>query len=191
MRMSSTSATTAAASSPLYAGFWRRFAAYYIDAIVITVATLLILLPFMFMFNETLAMIGGVVAVVFYLAYFPVMHSTALQATVGKLLLGVKVTDRDGNRISIGRSLGRFLGMFFVSSLLTLGVGYLIAGVTERRQALHDMIAGTLVVRRGATPAEIVAGGRPMPITVGVWATIVGLIVVSILFNIVSWMVDS
>lgn len=187
--MSSTSAATAPASSPLYAGFWRRFAAYYVDGIVVMVAAVLILLPFMF--NESLAMIGGVVAVVFYLGYFPVMHSTALQATVGKLLLGVKVTDRDGNRISIGRSLGRFLGMIFVSSLLTLGVGYLIAGATERRQALHDMIAGTLVVRRGATPAEIVAGGRPMPITVGVWATIVGLIVVSLLFSIVSWIVDS
>ena len=185
--MSSTSAATAPASSPLYAGFWRRVAAYYIDAFVVMVGVALILLPFMF--NEYLAMVGGVVALVFFFGYFVVMHSSALQATVGKLLMGVKVTDREGNRIGIGRSLARLLGTFV--SGFTLGIGYLLAGVTEKRQALHDMIAGTLVVRRGATPAEIVAGGRPMPITVGVWATLVGLIVVSILFNIVSWLVDS
>ena len=186
--MSSTSSKTAAASTPLYAGFWRRVAAYYVDGILVMVAVVLILLPFMF--SESLAMIGGVVALVFYFGFFPVMHSSALQATLGKLLLGVKVTDREGNRISMGRSLGRFLGMVFVSSIFTLGIGYLLAGVTERRQALHDMIAGTLVVRRDATPAEIAAGGGPMPITVGVWATIVGLIVASLLFSLVSSMID-
>ncbi len=180
--LSSTSAASAVTSPPLYAGFWRRVAAYFVDSIVVMVAAALILLPFSL--NESLARIGAVVVLVFVLAYFVVMHSSALQATVGKLLLGVKVTDREGNRIRIGRSLGRFLGMF-VSSL-TLGVGYLLAGVTERRQALHDMIAGTLVVRRGATPAEIVAGGPPMPVTLGVWATIVGLVIVSFLFGILS-----
>jgi len=179
--MSSTPATAAAPSTPLYAGFWRRVAAYFIDSIVIMVAAVLILLPFSF--SESLAMLGGVVFIVFFSGYFVVMHSSALQATLGKLLLGVKVTDREGNRISIGRSLGRFLGLF-VSSLI-LGVGYLLAGITERRQALHDMIAGTQVVRRGATPAEIVAGGRPMPLTVGVWATIVGTTVASLLFSII------
>lgn len=186
--MSSISATAAAPSIPLYAGFWRRVAAYYIDGILVMVAAVLILLPFMF--NESLAMIGGVVALVFYFGYFPVMHSSALQATVGKLLLGVKVTDRKGNRISIGRSLGRLLGMVLVSSIFSLGIGYVLAGVTERRQALHDLIAGTLVVRRGASPAEIVAGGGPMPITVGVWATIVGLIVASLLVSLVSSLID-
>lgn len=180
--MSSTSATAAATSTPLYAGFWRRVAAYLIDSTVLGVAVALILLPFSF--NEYLAMIGGLIAIVFFFGYFIVMHSSPLQATVGKLLLGVKVTDREGNRIGIGRSVGRFLGMFISS--LTLGIGYLLAGVTERRQALHDMIAGTLVVRRGATPAEIVAGSGPMPITVGVWATLFVLGILPFLLGIVA-----
>lgn len=186
--MPSTSAAAPTTSTPLYAGFWRRVVAFSIDEIAIMAAILLILLPFMS--NESLATIGAVVALVFMFGYFPVMHSSALQATLGKLLLGVKVTDREGNRIGIGRSLGRLLGMVFVSSVFTLGVGYLLAGVTERRRALHDMIAGTLVVRRDATPAEIVAGGRTlpvtMPLTAGMWAIFGGIIIVAILFNIVS-----
>lgn len=182
--MSSTSAAAAATSTPLYAGFWRRVVAFSVDEIAIMAAVLLILLPFMF--NEFLATIGAVVALVFMFGYFPVMHSSALQATLGKLLLGVKVTDQEGNRIGIGRSLGRVLGMVFVSSVFTLGVGYLLAGATARRQALHDMIAGTLVVRKDATPAEIIAGGRTMPVTAGVWAIFGGIIIVAILFNIVS-----
>lgn len=186
--MSSTSAASAATSTPLYAGFWRRAVAFSVDEIAIMAAVLLILLPFMF--NESPATIGALIALVFMFGYFPVMHSSALQATLGKLLLGVKVTDREGNRIGIVRSLGRVLGLIFVSSIFTLGVGYLLAGVTERRQALHDMVAGTLVVRRDATPAEIVAGGRAMPVTmpltVGVWVILCGIIVVAILFNIVS-----
>lgn len=179
--MSSTSATAAATSTPLYAGFWRRVAAYLIDSTVLTVGAVLIILPFSF--NEYLAMLGGLVAIVFFFGYFVVMHSSALQATVGKWLLRVKVTDREGNRIGIGRSLGRLLGLF-VSSF-TLGIGYLLAGFTERRQALHDMIAGTLVVRRGATPAEIVAGGGPMPVTAGVWATLFVLGILPFLLGIV------
>ena len=180
--MSSTSAP--AMATPLYAGFWRRVAAYYLDGIVVMVVAVPILVPFMF--SETLAMIGTVAVLVLYLGYFPVMHATALQATAGKWLLGVKVTDREGNRIRIGRSLGRFLAMFLVSSTLTLGIGYLIAGVTQRRQALHDMVAGTLVVRRGATPAEVAAGGPPMPLTPAVWAIIIGLPVLGAIFGVVS-----
>ena len=170
----------------LYAGFWRRVAAYYLDGIVVLVVAAPLLIPFMS--SETLMMIGSVAIVVLYLGYFPVMHATRLQATIGKWLLGVKVTDRQGNRIGIGRSLGRFLAMFLISSSLTLGIGYLTAGVTQRRQALHDMVAGTLVVRRGATPDEVTAGGRTMPLTLGVWAIIIGLPVLGLIFGVASEM---
>jgi uncharacterized RDD family membrane protein YckC len=178
--MPTTSATPAA---PMYAGFWRRVAAYYIDSIVVMIPVALIIVPFAF-FGETLATIGTVLALVVMFGYFVVMHSSAWQATVGKRVLGVKVTDLEGNRIGIGRSLVRLLGSF-VSSLI-LGVGYLMAGFTQKRQALHDMIAGTLVVRKDAAPGEIVAGGGPMPITVGVWVTLVLLIVLPFVLGLVS-----
>ena len=179
--MSSNSAMAAASALPLYAGFWRRVAAYMIDSTVLALPAALFLAASSF--NEYLAILGGFAIIVFVFGYFILMHSSTLQATVGKLLLGVKVTDAEGNRISIGRSLGRFLGMF-VSSFI-LGIGYLLAGVTKRRQALHDMIAGTLVVRRGAAPGEIVAGGKAMPITVGVWVTLGVLIIGPFLLGIV------
>jgi uncharacterized RDD family membrane protein YckC len=177
--MSSHPVASASSSPPLYAGFWRRVAAYFVDSIVVLVAAAFLLLPFSF--TESFAWIGSLAVLVFFLAYFIMMNSSGLQATIGKLVLGVKVTDGQGNRIGTGRSAGRFLGTF-VSSLV-LGVGYLLAGWTERRQALHDMIAGTLVVRRGATPADIVAGGVPMPNTLGVWTIIIGLAIVSFLFG--------
>jgi uncharacterized RDD family membrane protein YckC len=165
----------------LYAGFWRRVAAYLIDSTLGGVAAALILLPFSF--SEYGALIG-VVVIIFFFGYFVVMHSSTWQATVGKRLLRVKVTNQEGHPISIGRSLGRLLGMF-VSSLI-LGLGYPLAGVTERRQALHDIIAGTLVVRRDSTPAEIVAGGGPMPITAGVWGTLFVLGVLPFLFGLAA-----
>lgn len=170
-------------AAPLHAGFWRRVAAYYIDSIVIAIPGVLIVVPFSF-FSETLAMLGMVLAIVVMFGYFVVMHSSAWQATVGKRILGVKVTDLEGNRISLWRSLGRLLGSF-VSGLI-LGVGYLLAGVTQRRQALHDMIAGTLVVRKDATPGEIVAGGGPMPITAGVLVTLVLVIGVPFVLGLVA-----
>ena len=184
--MSSISATAAGTATPLYAGFWRRVAAYLVDSTLLGVAAALILLPLSI--NEYLAAIGTVIVLVLFFGYFVVMQASALQATVGKLLLGIKVTDRSGNRIGIGRSLGRLLGMF-VSSFI-LGIGYLLAGVTERRQALHDMIAGTLVVRRGATPAEIVAGGGPMPVTAGVWATLFVLVILPFLLGMIAAIVS-
>lgn len=160
-------------SAPLHAGFWRRVAAYYIDSVVLMIPIALIIVPLSS--SDTLAAIAAILAMVVMFGYFVVMHASAWQATVGKRVLGVKVTDLAGNRIGIGRSLVRLLGAF-VSSLI-LGLGYLMAGVTQRKQALHDMIASTLVVRSDAAPAEIVAGGGPMPITTGVWVALILLIV--------------
>ncbi len=78
-----------------------------------------------------------------YYAYF---ESSDWQASVGKKVMNLVVTDIDGNRVSFGRASGRYFAKI-VSSLIPLGIGYILAGVTEKKQALHDMIANCLVLR--------------------------------------------
>jgi uncharacterized RDD family membrane protein YckC len=88
----------------------------------------------------------SLVALVIRWLYFALMESSAWQATLGKKILGIQVTGLDGRRIGFGRATGRFFGKFI--SALILSIGFIMAGFTERKQALHDMIAGTLVVRK-------------------------------------------
>ncbi len=78
--------------------------------------------------------------------YYAGLESSSLQGTLGKRLMGIKVTDLDGDPIGFGTATGRFLGKA-ISSLI-LGIGYLMAAFTGKKQALHDMIAGTLVMMR-------------------------------------------
>jgi uncharacterized RDD family membrane protein YckC len=92
---------------------------------------------------------GTVVEVGFPLAnaiYGGVMMSSVWQATVGKKLLGLKVVDLRGNKPSTGRIWGRSLASL-LSWFPLFGIGYLFVFFTARRQTLHDMIAGTLVVK--------------------------------------------
>jgi uncharacterized RDD family membrane protein YckC len=73
------------------------------------------------------------------------MESSSKQATLGKMALALKVTDLQGRRISFARATGRHFAKI-ISGMILL-IGYIMAGFTERKQALHDMIAGTLVIR--------------------------------------------
>jgi uncharacterized RDD family membrane protein YckC len=77
--------------------------------------------------------------------YFAKLESGPARATYGKRVMGLRVTDLAGERIGFGRATGRFFGKFV--SGLTFYIGFIMAAFTERKQALHDMIAGTLVVR--------------------------------------------
>ncbi len=77
--------------------------------------------------------------------YFAILESSAWQGTVGKKVLGLRVTDLDGNRISFGRATGRFFAKLV--SNFTFMIGYIMAGFTAKKQALHDMIAGCLVTK--------------------------------------------
>ena len=76
--------------------------------------------------------------------YFALLESSRPQATLGKLLFGIKVTDLSGRRISFSRATGRFFGKILSGQLLL--IGYFLAAFTQRKQALHDLLAGTLVV---------------------------------------------
>jgi len=158
-------AAYAAAARPLvvYAGFWLRFVAWIIDRILLSVVTRLVLFP-IFGFSalrmmlhghpnpeELATLVGGmarVFAVSFVLdwLYYALMESSAWQATLGKKTLGLRVTDLQGDRISFGRATGRFFAR--IISAFTLLIGYIMAGFTEKKQALHDIIAGCLVIRQ-------------------------------------------
>jgi uncharacterized RDD family membrane protein YckC len=76
--------------------------------------------------------------------YFAGLESSTMQATVGKMALGVRVTGLDGGRIGFGRATCRLLAK--IVSGLILYIGFIMAGFTARKQALHDMMCGTLVV---------------------------------------------
>jgi uncharacterized RDD family membrane protein YckC len=78
--------------------------------------------------------------------YYAGMESSGMQATLGKRVMGLKVTDVDGDQIGFGTATGRFLGKMI--SGLILGIGYIMAAFTPKKQALHDMIAGTVIVMR-------------------------------------------
>jgi hypothetical protein len=97
-----------------------------------------------------------------WLPYYVLFTASAWQATPGKRVFGIKVTDLDGGRISMGRSFARCVASFL--SGLSLGVGFLMAIFTKRRQALHDFIAGTLVVNAGMQPGVLPADHQVMPL---------------------------
>lgn len=163
--------TLQATAVPLYAGFWRRGAAYFVDSLILIIPAIVINI----VFGQASAL-AFLINVVIGCAYYAGFHSSAKQATPGKMAFGVKVSDLAGARIGVLRGIGRYFAMWL--SVLTLLIGYLMAAFTQKKQALHDMIAGTLVVNARADPDEVVAGGGVMPVTAGVWAVIVLLIIV-------------
>ena len=147
----------------MYAGFWRRLAAWLLDYIVIILIIALIALALSVAGNGRQASLlilfaSGLVPWL----YFASLESSSRQATLGKAALGIRVTDLKGERVSFGRATGRYFGK--IPSGLILSIGFAMAGFTERRQALHDKIADTLVVRKDFTPAEIAdAPAAPTP----------------------------
>jgi len=138
-----------------FAGFWRRFAAYTIDAVIIG-----FVMNSMYWFIRNQIQIGSSFDVsenmtnvifsllngIFCWCYFSGMESSPLQATLGKWLVGIYVTDMEGNRIGFGKATGRFFSKIISAIILT--VGYWLAGFTAKKQALHDMIAGSLVLKK-------------------------------------------
>ncbi len=119
-------------TNPKYAGFWLRFWASIIDCIILSVISTIL---FFFI---------GILVIFVSLLYFVVLESSKMQGTFGKKALDLKVTDRIGNRITFGRAFGRYLGKYI--SGLILFIGYIMVGWTEKKQGLHDKMAGTLVI---------------------------------------------
>jgi len=153
-----------------YAGFWLRFVAYLIDAVISSLAFAVLLIPFIVLsgLGGAFSKIGsgegigddvapflvfgfifgviGIILVVSWL-YFALSESSSWQATPGKKILNLQVTDTEGQRLSFGRASGRFFAKM-ITGMIPLAIGYIMAGFTEKKQALHDIIAGCLVIRQ-------------------------------------------
>ena len=129
-----------------YAGFWIRFLAWLVDSVIFSVILFLVAAAGAF-----LGKLGILVISVFCLLgpllYWGLMQASVRQATFGKALLGLKVTNTSGERISLMRSLSRELAKYI--SAIPLMLGFLLAAFTGRKQALHDFVASTTVVREG------------------------------------------
>jgi uncharacterized RDD family membrane protein YckC len=148
-----------------YAGFWLRFVAFIIDAILLHFVFTIVTLPFIASMGirgimsrhmpmspeELIPLLRGLfhillIRTVLNWLYYALLESSAWQATLGKKALGLEVTDIQGMRIGFGRATGRFFAKIISSIILFMG--FIMAGFTEKKQALHDMIAGTLVIRK-------------------------------------------
>jgi uncharacterized RDD family membrane protein YckC len=155
-----------------YAGFWLRAVAYLLDLLIVSIVALPVIIGLavvtglsaavgamgsnsqddpaailatagfvMFLCLLILIMLGGL------WLYYALLESSNWQGTVGKKALGLIVTDLDGRRVSFARATGRFFSRL-ITGLVPLMIGYILAGITAKKQALHDMIAGTLVLRK-------------------------------------------
>jgi uncharacterized RDD family membrane protein YckC len=164
-------AAGARVSAPLsYAGFWVRFAAYLIDGLILGIPFGIVAIVLIFMFGGFGMMLhrqpvepGAAMALaapiflVFLLAmffflilqwlYFAGMESSERQATFGKSVMALRVANVEGMPISFGHATGRFFAKI-VSGMIPFAIGYIMAAFTEKKQALHDFIAGTLVLRK-------------------------------------------
>ncbi len=140
----------------MYAGFWKRLFAFIIDFFIFNLSLIILLVGIgvLFLslgFENPINLIRRSsfptqFFVLVMISYWSLFEASSLQATPGKLLLGMKVTDAQGGRMSCLRSFHRNLAN--ILSFLTFYIGYLIAVVAEKKQALHDKIADTLVINK-------------------------------------------
>ena len=140
-----------------YAGFWRRLAARIIDIIVVALVNIVI--------TTIVGAVAGweqganedrpeplIIGIFVSWLYYAGMHSSPYQATLGKMALGIVVTGYNGQQIGFWHATGRWLAE--IASWLTLLIGFLMAGWTEKKQTLHDILASTLVVNSEQRPAS-------------------------------------
>jgi uncharacterized RDD family membrane protein YckC len=153
----------------VYAGFWLRFAAWLIDYVLLYVVFMVVTFVVSLLVgivagfaaglhkvdsddlqqNPMLLLLYAFLLVLFVVGswlYYAFQEAGKHQATLGKRAVQLMVTDRQGARIGFGRATGRFFGK--IVSALPFYIGFMLAGWTQRKQALHDMMADTLVVRK-------------------------------------------
>lgn len=162
-------AVSAALPRVEYAGFWLRLVALVIDNVVLGLGFFLVLIPLIFLTglrtfldnfhpNEGMNDFGIFTLIVFFFLvatgalaltwlYHALLECSEWQATLGKKALGLVVTDMAGQRVSFGRATGRHFGKI-ITNMIPAFLGYIMAGFTAKKQALHDMLAGCLVLRR-------------------------------------------
>lgn len=130
----------------LYAGFWKRAAAASIDSLLLFIIGTGLGLLYIAVTgsDQGLEAASNIAGILFGWLYFAYMESSEAQATLGKRALGIVVTDINGKRVSFYRATGRHFSK--IVSSITLGFGFVMAGFTEKKQALHDKMFDCLVV---------------------------------------------
>ncbi len=135
-----------------YAGFWLRFFAIMIDVFVLIILTFLLMFLVASSFTiidvnlryGVVEIIGNSLTIISFWLYFTILESSTWQATIGKNMMGLIVTDEYGNRINFLQANIRYWSKLLSSIGL---IGFLMAAITEKKQGLHDIIANTLVIR--------------------------------------------
>lgn len=174
-----------AAAVDAYAGFWKRFAAFILDYIIILVLAMMARGVIGLIYgvgagaptDDAASGLGAIAGLLVWWLYYALMESSSRQATLGKMALGIRVVDRQGNAVSFGRATGRNWAKLLSGMILM--IGYLMAGFTSQKQALHDIVAGCLVVNRGATGDQMQSGvsATGMP----AWAIVVIILAAMVL----------
>ncbi len=181
-----------------YIGFWKRAVAFIVDGILISIPPAVICLPMIFWqaakMAQTegspeaathLAAIVGVyllwqgLGIICFWLYFALLESGAKQATFGKRMMGIKVVGADGKRIGFGRATGRTFSKMLSYALMY--IGFIMAGLTNRKRALHDYIAQTYVVRAGFQPGDEMPDTASHPVWLGLISVVLGAAAVIII----------
>ncbi len=141
-----------------YAGFWLRFVAAMIDSLILTIGSFVII-----GFSLGIAILLGpagtgtsavqaiavlfasLVDVIITWLYFALMESSSKRATIGKMAMRIEVTGLRHEQVSFARATGRHFAK--IISAIPLYFGFIIAGFTKNKQALHDIIAECLIVK--------------------------------------------
>lgn len=143
-----------------FAGFWRRFAALFIDVILLSLASVVIGIICGFIYesfawkfkqfsqvsDKEIEIVANILTIITIWLYFSLMESSPLQGTIGKVILKIKVTDLYQERIKFGKATGRHF--YKILSGMIVYFGFIMAAFTKHKQALHDILAGTLVIKR-------------------------------------------
>lgn len=127
----------------VYAGFWSRFAAGFIDFLICYAFNYVI--GYMADTGQSMRISGNLIGIIAFWLYDAVQESSNAQATLGKKALGIRVTTLNGNKLSFGQATGRHFGKYV--SAVILFIGYLMMLWDDRSQTLHDKMAGALVIK--------------------------------------------
>ena len=161
-----------------FAGFWRRLLAFSLDLFISFIIGLLLGVVLAVFLSTSLDenQANGFGMLIWWL-YFACMESSKYQATLGKMALGIKVVDLNGNRVSFLRATGRHFSK--IVSMMILGIGFLMIAFTKNKQGLHDKISNSFVVNKGFQPQGVIDNK-------GMSGFIKALIIIAILIPIIG-----
>ncbi|WP_341758462.1 RDD family protein [Candidatus Tisiphia endosymbiont of Ditula angustiorana] len=134
----------------IYCGFWRRSIAAVLDRIFsITFSITFMILVSKVLFSPLSNTLHGSCIIALIILYVPILESSSMQATLGGYILGMKIINEDGTRISFLKALIRFIILALISSTVILGIISVFCMIcTDEKKFLHDMICGTRMVKR-------------------------------------------